>query len=236
MPIGKKRNFKTKTKHSFKKTLKSKPKGAITPYKGFPPALRKYNDKLKLKYSEIVSLTTSASSSGECLFRLNSLHAPSISGSGHQPYSYDTLTTLWVRYNVRKVLIWGVVHMNTAHSGKTFYMRVGDTVTASTSKKTDNITESNECVYLKEIPPLLTAVGEGRQYKFKKWFNLDKLKNLNKNNSVYSGAFGDSGSPTDIIYLALGQCANTSSSDTMTAHVNMMFYFDVVDPVILSQS
>jgi len=51
----------------------------------------------KLKYSDIV--VTSAGS-GMAYLNLNSLFDPNRTGFGHQPYAYDTLSTLYNRYRV----------------------------------------------------------------------------------------------------------------------------------------
>lgn len=50
----------------------------------------------KMKYSE--TITTGLI--GDYQFRLNSLFDPNLSGTGHQPYGFDTLSTLYNRYRV----------------------------------------------------------------------------------------------------------------------------------------
>lgn len=50
----------------------------------------------KMKYSEQV--TTDAN--GQYRFNLNSIYDPNQSGTGHQPYGFDTLATLYNRYRV----------------------------------------------------------------------------------------------------------------------------------------
>lgn len=51
---------------------------------------------VKMKYSEAI-VTTAA---GLYQFNLNSVYDPNRSGVGHQPYAYDTFTTLYNRYRV----------------------------------------------------------------------------------------------------------------------------------------
>lgn len=51
----------------------------------------------KMKYAETV---TSDPVTGLYRFRLNSINDPNFTGSGHQPYSHDTLATLYNRYRV----------------------------------------------------------------------------------------------------------------------------------------
>lgn len=50
----------------------------------------------KMKYSEQV--TTDAN--GQYRFNLNSIYDPNQTGTGHQPYGFDTLSTLYNRYRV----------------------------------------------------------------------------------------------------------------------------------------
>lgn len=55
-----------------------------------------------MKYSEIVPLTT-AGSSPACVvyaWRLNSVYDPNFTGTGTQPFQYDTLTTIYNNYLV----------------------------------------------------------------------------------------------------------------------------------------
>lgn len=50
----------------------------------------------KMKYSE--QITTNAV--GQFQFNLNSIYDPNRSGTGHQPYSFDTLASMYNRYRV----------------------------------------------------------------------------------------------------------------------------------------
>lgn len=50
----------------------------------------------KMKYAQ--TITTDAN--GQAIFRLNSVFQPPQAGGGHQPYAFDTLSTLYNRYRV----------------------------------------------------------------------------------------------------------------------------------------
>jgi len=50
----------------------------------------------KMKYSEFVNTDTF----GQYVFNLNSIFDPNRTGTGHQPYGFDTLATLYNRYRV----------------------------------------------------------------------------------------------------------------------------------------
>lgn len=50
----------------------------------------------KMKYSEFINTDTF----GDYAFNLNSIFDPNRTGTGHQPYAFDTLATLYNRYRV----------------------------------------------------------------------------------------------------------------------------------------
>lgn len=53
-----------------------------------------------LKYSDVYSNTVAGAAVAEQIWRLNSIFDPDRTGAGHQPYGYDTLATLYLRYRV----------------------------------------------------------------------------------------------------------------------------------------
>lgn len=53
-----------------------------------------------LKYQDNLTLTISALSYQEKIYRTNSLYDPDQSGSGHQPYGFDQLAAIYNRYRV----------------------------------------------------------------------------------------------------------------------------------------
>lgn len=205
-------------------------------YQSFPPKQNvKQKDFYKLTYADSVQLTTATSSSGEYVFRLNSLYDVDSSGTGHQPYGHDTLATLWTRYRVDKVLVEVVGHTLTAHNGYTFYMRVGDTISLNNTLTSSYIKESGGAEYIKEIMPLHTAVGLGNHFKARKMFKCKKYATQGFESTPNYGAnFGSN--PTDSIFLIIGHCSDTTTSFTVYAHVKFTLYFQVSEPLALSQS
>lgn len=63
---------------------------------GFPSQLR-----TKLRYCDVITLTSTLGSVATHAFRMNSLFDPDASGAGHQPYYYDQITALYNRYSVQ---------------------------------------------------------------------------------------------------------------------------------------
>ncbi len=71
--------------------------------KGTMPFAENY--RVRLKYCDKVQLTTTGSvnTAVAYTFRLGSLYDPDYTGTGHQPYMYDQLTTIYNKYIVEKV-------------------------------------------------------------------------------------------------------------------------------------
>ncbi len=63
------------------------------------------NYRVRLRYCDRVQLTTAGSvnTATTYSFRLGSLFDPDYTGTGHQPYQYDQLTTVYNKYVVEKV-------------------------------------------------------------------------------------------------------------------------------------
>lgn len=59
----------------------------------------------RMRYSTDVTITPGTGSAGVHTFAANGLFDPDITGTGHQPYGYDTYATLFFRYKVLKATI-----------------------------------------------------------------------------------------------------------------------------------
>jgi len=62
---------------------------------GFPTELR-----TTLRYSDVVTLTSTGNAVTNYVFRMNSLFDPDFTGTGHQPYYFDQFATIYQRYTV----------------------------------------------------------------------------------------------------------------------------------------
>jgi len=54
----------------------------------------------RLRYAEVITLTSASNGVGKYCFRMNSIFDPDQTGTGHQPYYYDQLSALYNRYTV----------------------------------------------------------------------------------------------------------------------------------------
>lgn len=77
-----------------------------------------------MRYAQSVSLDAGAGPAANFFFRANSIHAPSITVAGHQPYGHDTYETLYNHYEVDRSII--TVSLNSAPVNMTFGVSVAD--------------------------------------------------------------------------------------------------------------
>lgn len=98
-----------KKKKYVRKTYKSKAaRGTSSLFKSFnsnDPFRPRMN--VKLTYTQVFTLISSTGGvfGSQQVFALNSLYDPDITGGGHQPYGYDSMSTLYERYKVNGVLV-----------------------------------------------------------------------------------------------------------------------------------
>ncbi len=62
---------------------------------------------VSLRYGQLVTLTAGVAGvyGTEQVFRLNSLYDPDLTGTGHQPYGFDTLSSIYFHYKVTAVTV-----------------------------------------------------------------------------------------------------------------------------------
>lgn len=58
---------------------------------------------VKMSYAEMFKLATTTGAYNEYIYRLNSIFDPDFTGVGHQPYGFDTYSTIYSKYRVLKV-------------------------------------------------------------------------------------------------------------------------------------
>lgn len=93
MPSDGKRKFAPKKALIKRKMYSRRPKRVLVNTALHPIPQRFIT---KMKYSEQVN----TDANGQYRFNLNSIYDPNSTGTGHQPYGFDTLATLYNRYRV----------------------------------------------------------------------------------------------------------------------------------------
>ncbi len=112
MPPRSKALAVTQIRASRRKDGKTRANGPQDPFLG-PVSLSVRGDpfplrfRSTLRYCQAVTLTAGAAGvfGTEQVFRLNSLYDPDLTGTGHQPYGFDTLATLYYKYKVLAVRV-----------------------------------------------------------------------------------------------------------------------------------
>lgn len=103
MPNYKRKRSMTVYRPRKKRAAKKYDQGVITKLNirrgifGFPDTLR-----TQLRYADVFILTSTVGSVAEHAMRMNSLYDPDFTGTGHQPYFYDQLASVYSRYSVVK--------------------------------------------------------------------------------------------------------------------------------------
>nr|UOF80369.1 capsid protein [Cressdnaviricota sp.] len=173
----------------------------------------------KLKYSDIYSLTGTTAPTQQ-VWRINSLHDPDLTGTGHQPYYYDQLTAMWDAYRVygAKFEFW----FETTTGSENAAVCIRATYNNNPDSSVD-ISQSMERP--NEIVRMLTPQ---RPTYIKKYFSVASVYGTSKQrvrtDDIFSALVG--ANPGNVAYLTLsGQTANESSGAiAITARVRITFY------------
>lgn len=193
-----------------------------------------------LRYSDRLTLTTSTKTSAEYTFRLNSLYDPDYTSTGHQPYGHDTLATLFRNYKVHAVkMICRFRNITAGSADNMCYIRgvqETDTTTAGTTVGSQ-LRESRQYLKLGYLKPVWTLVGDGSgsQTVLKAFIPLKKYATSRMlDDDEYGAAFG--ANPTNVIWGIIGWAGETVSSQSVDVHVDLQFFCEFSNPIMLSQS
>jgi len=190
-----------------------------------------------LLYGQLNTLTAGASGlfGTEQVFRLNSLFDPDLTGTGHQPYGFDTLASLYYRYKVRAVRVM-VRFSDPSADGVLCAAQfqapsVTSTVTGSDTNTvmeragmwTQNLNNTGEQVaILDQFFPISTLVG-ATPVQFAA--NLEDYQSLCTT------------SPARTPYLRIAIAAlDGASTPTVRLETKILFYTEFFERIVLGQS
>lgn len=159
------------------------------------------NAFVKLKYVQCITLSTSATYSGEHAFRINSIYDPDYTGTGHQPYYHDQLQTLWKYYEVKGCKIKTTFTASGGTGNTILYYRFGPNMVAvSTTNAAVDLENGNMSKY-RHIPANQSAVGVGRNWTLKAYVPMKHfMRDLNPEDK--RAQFG--ANPTHAVYGVVG--------------------------------
>lgn len=129
----KKRNYNAKRRYKCRSRL-------TTVNRGIASIADRYITRLK--YVEQVSINTTANIFSDYQYRLNSLFDPNLTGTGHQPYGFDQMATMYNRYRVFKVNYTITVEPNNTNTG----------LMAVICNNTTNSLSGADAGYIMELP------------------------------------------------------------------------------------
>jgi len=187
---------------------------------------------VRLKYSDIFSFSLATITGTNQLMNLNSLFDPDRTGVGHQPYGYDQLSALYNRYRVLKTS-WKI----TFHAEATgFYIVVVPTNGTLATAITNQASYSTAC----EVPPaVVKAQGTGANSVIVRGsIALNDLNGCTKVEYLADDRFESQvgASPTELMILNIGNYNPAGTSVNIDYTVEMEFFVDFHDPIILASS
>jgi hypothetical protein len=187
---------------------------------------------ITLKYCDVYNFTLTTGTATNQVMNLNSLFDPDRTGTGHQPYGYDQLATLYNRYRVY-VTEWKI----TFHAESVgFYI----CVVPSNGALATAITNQASFTLAGESPrSVVRCQGVGANDVIIRGKSV--LNDLNGTTlAEYSGddrfqaLFG--ASPSELLLLNIGVYDQSGSSVTVDFSVELKFHVEIHDPFMLTQS
>jgi len=187
---------------------------------------------ISFKYSDIYSESLATVTGTNQVMNLNSIFDPDRTGTGHQPYGYDTMATLYNRYRVLSVDYKITFHAETLG----FYIVVlpsnGALATAITNLASFTLAcESPESVVRCQGVGADDVIITGS-------IKLNQLNGVTLTEYLaddrFQSLFG--ASPGELILLNIGTYNGTGSTLGVDFSVEIIYHTDVHDPFMLAQS
>lgn len=180
----------------------------------------------RLKYSQAFSTSLTSGLMHDQSFNLNSVYDPDYTGSGHQPYGFDTLATIYNKYRVFATK-YRVDCINNAGQGRVIII----------TNNTQTSFNSADAGYLMELPRSYTKIwDQTKSISCGGKVNLPKLTGVTpavyKASDLYAAL--TTASPSEQLVLHLCWLANGSS--TLVYSVTLEYYVEFYDPKDLAQS
>lgn len=186
--------------------------------------------KVTLKYSELLSFSSSAFSPNDSLFNLNSIFDPYRTGTGHQPMGHDQWATFYGRYRV---------------DGCTVILK-GYCVNGGGASTIFSITGNNSAAaYTSTLEPIESPMTSYKLYasggpaaEIRKKFNLADLTGVTRAvynaDDRYQAAFGSN--PTEAMCAHICSYCIDGSIGQMNLSIELQYEVTLFDPIQLGTS
>lgn len=168
----------------------------------------------RLRYCETVSLNAGVGAIAYHLFSANGIYDPNISGTGHQPYGYDTIAGIYNHYEV----IGSKITVMFQSEGTTPILGGG---IVGIGLKDDTTVETNWETVREAKNAITRYINYDKMAMVKNWFSKRKIFQRNTSDTI--ALFG--ANPTDQAYY---QVFVTSSNVGNPDAVNCMVTIDYI--------
>lgn len=217
---GKKENYKRRKKSNARK--KYRKYNQLIGTSGFPTQLY-----TKLKYTQTVQLNATSGTISTNVFSGNSCFDPDVSGTGHQPYFYDQLTSIYNSYCVFASKIHVVAGTNSSVDSRVV-VRPAIPSTAVGNMDLECERPNCKCAYIK---PEGTAKPLNHFAKSGQVFG-SQSKKLDENFQAASSA-----NPNNRWYwLVAAQATDSASTAVVQATVTITYYVRFFDRATVGSS
>lgn len=187
---------------------------------------------VRLKYSDVFAISLATVTATNQIMRLNSIFDPDLSGTGHQPYGYDQLSVLYNRYRVLKTSWKVTFHSETVG----FFICVIPTNGNLATAITNQASFSAAC----EAPRSVVRVqGTGANAIIVRGsIALNDLNGTLKVEYLADDRFEAQvgANPSELIILNVGLYNSSASTVAIDFAIEMEFFVDLHDPILLAQS
>lgn len=193
---------------------------------------------VQFKYCEdviISSLTATPNAGNEYVFRLNGLHDPNATGTGHQPYLYDQMTNVYKRYRVYRCQVRLTFYFPNSETMWTAWQirnsSDSSTLTAATS---DQILERTGTGWAPVAPNSNNTITFADDI----WIN--KLEGMSYNewlgDDKYESLVGTNPQNFPVIAFAAGDNQAPTSASSITVKVQLVYHTRLYEPQTQAQS
>jgi hypothetical protein len=184
---------------------------------------------MKFKYSQHQNVTCTTGIVNDYQFRLNSIFDPDLSGTGHQPYGYDTFATLYNRYRVFKC-DYDITIVNQSTGPATTTVLCCNNATAFT-----NATLASESTGA--VTKVLTGSAALSTVHFRGSVDLPSLTGQTPTQYMaedrYQAVFSQN--PSEL--MTLNVCNTTlTANGTLSIIIDLIYTCECFDPLDLAQS
>jgi len=186
----------------------------------------------KMRYSDNVTITAPATNlSYEYIYSLNGLYDPDFTGTGHQPYGYDTCSLLYNNYIVRGIFINIEWYDPSADGVQVGYRIQGSSVGGATIGALEE-SPLTMCTALNN-----TGIQKTHQRIYvRPWDAIGVTKNQYLNDINANGA-AVSANPTVQGYLRLFAVSTQSgAASTVKMKIELSYFTEFYNRVTLAQS